>query len=41
MKSIADALPQARQVVIVQAGHMAPEEQPDAVNAAILKFLQQ
>jgi pimeloyl-ACP methyl ester carboxylesterase len=41
MKSIAEALPRARQVVIAQAGHMAPEEQPDAVNAAILEFLQQ
>jgi 3-oxoadipate enol-lactonase len=39
MQSLAAAIPRAEFVVIPQAGHMAPLEQPAAVNAAIRKFL--
>ncbi|SFI82221.1 alpha/beta fold hydrolase [Planctomicrobium piriforme] len=39
MKTIANALPDARHAVIPHAGHMAPQEQPQATNAAIQKFL--
>lgn len=39
MKTIAEILPNARYVVINDAGHMAPLENPIAVNAAIHKFL--
>src|SRR5204863_6115074 len=41
MRQIATALPNARFVEIAAAGHMAPLEQPEAVNAAIKKFLTQ
>jgi pimeloyl-ACP methyl ester carboxylesterase len=41
MRQIAAALPNARFVEIAAAGHMAPLEQPEAVNAAIKKFLTQ
>lgn len=39
MKAISDALPNAQFVPIQGAGHMAPLEQPDAVNRAIVDFL--
>lgn len=40
MQKIADALPNARFRTIPHAGHMAPVENPEAVNAAIREFLQ-
>ena len=39
MKQMAAAMPDARLIVIPQAGHMAPMENPAAVNEAILEFL--
>jgi pimeloyl-ACP methyl ester carboxylesterase len=39
MQEIAATLPQAKYVEIKDAGHMAPLEQPVAVNAAIQAFL--
>lgn len=39
MKTIADSLPNARFVVIPEAGHMSPMEDPKAVNRAIDEFL--
>ena len=39
MKAIADAMPNARFALIPNAGHMAPMEQPEAVNAAIRRFV--
>lgn len=39
MRDIAAAIPHARFVVIPNAGHLAPLEQPAAVNAAIRKFM--
>jgi 3-oxoadipate enol-lactonase len=39
MKAIADALPDARFQLIPEAGHMAPMENPVAVNRAIHDFL--
>ena len=39
MKAIAEALPNARFAVIPDAGHMAPMENPVAVNLAIREFL--
>jgi pimeloyl-ACP methyl ester carboxylesterase len=39
MRHIAAQMPQARFVQIAAAGHMAPLEQPEAVNAAIREFL--
>jgi Predicted hydrolases or acyltransferases (alpha/beta hydrolase superfamily) len=39
MQTIADALPHGKLVVIPDAGHMAPLEQPQAVNDAIRQFL--
>ncbi len=39
MKAIADALPNAKFVLVPDAGHMAPMENPLAVNAAIREFL--
>ena len=39
MRQIAAAMPQAQFVEIPAAGHMAPLEQPAAVNAALRKFL--
>jgi len=41
MQGMAAAIPGARCVVIPNAGHMAPMEQPAAVNAAIREFLTQ
>jgi 3-oxoadipate enol-lactonase len=41
MRQIAEQLPQARYVEIADAGHMAPLEQPEDVNAAIRQFLRQ
>lgn len=41
MQGMAAALPHGRCVVIPQAGHMAPLEQPAAVNAALHEFLEQ
>jgi pimeloyl-ACP methyl ester carboxylesterase len=38
-QAIADAISDSRFVVIPQAGHMAPWENPEMVNAAILDFL--
>jgi pimeloyl-ACP methyl ester carboxylesterase len=39
MRAIASALPQARLVVVPNAGHMSPQEAPEAVNQAIHAFL--
>ena len=39
MKAIADAIPHARFALIEHAGHMAPMEQPEAVNVAIRQFV--
>jgi len=39
MRAMATAIPGSRVAEIPQAGHMAPMEQPDAVNHAILEFL--
>ena len=39
MRGIAAALPAARFVLIPQAGHMAPLENPAAFNAALREFL--
>ena len=39
MRSLAEAIPAAEFVQIANAGHMAPLEQPDAVNMAIAEFL--
>jgi 3-oxoadipate enol-lactonase len=39
MRALAAAIPGSRVAEIPRAGHMAPLEQPDAVNRAILKFL--
>jgi len=39
MKTIADAIPNARLEVIPEAGHMSPLENPKSVNAAIREFL--
>lgn len=39
MKTIADAIPNAHFALIPNAGHMAPMEQPDAVNEAIRRFI--
>jgi 3-oxoadipate enol-lactonase len=41
MQAIAKAVPNAEFIIIPQAGHMAPMEQPQAVNAAIERFLKQ
>jgi pimeloyl-ACP methyl ester carboxylesterase len=38
-QAMADALPHAQLVVIPEAGHMAPYENPPVASAAILKFL--
>ncbi|TWT96869.1 3-oxoadipate enol-lactonase 2 [Botrimarina colliarenosi] len=40
MRQIADAIPSARFVEIAGAGHMAPVERPEAVNAALAEFAQ-
>lgn len=40
MKTIADAMPNARLEVISEAGHMSPLESPKLVNTAIREFLQ-
>jgi 3-oxoadipate enol-lactonase len=39
MRAMAEAIPRAQLVVIPNAGHLAPMEQPEAVNAAIMQFL--
>lgn len=39
MKTIAESLPNAKFVVIPDAGHMSPMEDPSAVNRAIREFL--
>ena len=39
MRGIAQAMPRAELVVVAEAGHMAPLEQPAAVNTAIRRFL--
>lgn len=39
MREMADTIPRARFVLIPEAGHVAPLEQPDAVNTAIGEFL--
>lgn len=39
MRSIAEALPDARLAVIPQAGHMSPMENPEAVNKVLGEFL--
>uniref|UniRef100_A0A7C4LP86 Alpha/beta fold hydrolase n=1 Tax=Schlesneria paludicola TaxID=360056 RepID=A0A7C4LP86_9PLAN len=41
MRGMAAAMPNGRCVIIPQAGHMAPLEQPEPVNAAIQEFLAQ
>jgi pimeloyl-ACP methyl ester carboxylesterase len=39
MKGFAEMIPGAQFVMIPDAGHMAPMEQPELVNAAIRQFL--
>ena len=39
MRSLAEAIPQARLVQIAGGGHLAPMENPDEANAAMLEFL--
>lgn len=39
MRGLAEAIPGSQFVEVPQAGHMAPLEQPEAVNAAIRQFL--
>jgi 3-oxoadipate enol-lactonase len=39
MKTIAEAIPHAHFALIPNAGHMAPMEQPEAVNAAMRRFI--
>ena len=39
MARMAAAIPQAEFVTIADAGHMAPLERPEAVNAVLSKFL--
>ena len=39
MKAFAELIPQAEFVMIPNAGHMAPMEQPELVNAALRRFL--
>ena len=39
MRAIADALPQAQFEIIKDVGHMAPLENPQAVNQIIRRFL--
>jgi pimeloyl-ACP methyl ester carboxylesterase len=39
MRSVANAIPQARYIEVPAAGHMAPLESPAATNTAILEFL--
>lgn len=39
MRDMADRIPEARFITIPQAGHMAPMENPEAVNTAIEEFL--
>lgn len=41
MRSIAAGIPDAKFVVIPQAGHMSPLEEPDAFLAALVPFLEQ
>lgn len=41
MRQIASAIPAARYVEIPAAGHMAPLERPQAVNTAMVEFLNQ
>ncbi len=40
MRAIADAIPNAKFVVIPDAGHMTTMENPDAVNAALRSFIE-
>ncbi|VAX40435.1 Hydrolase, alpha/beta fold family [hydrothermal vent metagenome] len=40
MRSVADAIPNASFALIKEAGHMAPMEMPELVNAAIDRFLE-
>jgi 3-oxoadipate enol-lactonase len=40
MKEIADAIPGAEYVVIPRAGHMTTMEEPEAVNAALARFVE-
>ncbi|MEO0529058.1 MAG: alpha/beta fold hydrolase [Planctomycetota bacterium] len=40
MRGIAEAIPNARYVEIEGAGHMAPVEKPEAVNAALREFVE-
>ena len=39
MQTIADAIPNAQFSLIPNAGHMAPMEQPEAVNTAFRRFI--
>jgi len=41
MRQIALAIPRARLVLVPEAGHMAPLENPDAVNRAMEQFLEE
>lgn len=41
MQEIATAMPQAKLVIVPEAGHMAPLENPSVVNAAIMEFIAQ
>jgi pimeloyl-ACP methyl ester carboxylesterase len=39
-RQLAAALPDAELVIVPEAGHMAGMEQPEAVNSALLSFLE-
>jgi pimeloyl-ACP methyl ester carboxylesterase len=39
MRGVAEAIPDARFVQVAGAGHMAPVERPEAVNAALREFV--
>ena len=41
MRGIAEQIPDAKLVVIPEAGHMSPLENPAAFNAAIERFLRE
>jgi pimeloyl-ACP methyl ester carboxylesterase len=39
MRSVAEGIPGAKLIIAPQAGHMAPLENPAAVNRALVEFL--
>ena len=41
MRGIAEAMPNAELIVVPEAGHMSPLENPEPVNSAVFEFIQQ